>query len=852
RNFNDEDFERNNVEDDAEQEEEEDGQEEEDEEEQPPPELLPELLEWESAAKEVFSNRRLPASVWPAFLVGRLAVTVNQLPQYVAVHYAWRVQRQLAPLAEDNPAGHLADLILIELRLSNMSVAADCYLMSFSAVSIKQHLATRPLSLCLSACAVLRAGYILGGGGLLRGCSDSEMAAKRLEEAIHLAAALSGSVSSALSSALAMLTGKRSSPGGQPATDSPLNALRYLESDCVPLLRRAALRQICPAELVGESGYADLTNAGGLSTLMKVGSAEHTANHADCSTATGRARGTSIGTGNCGGAESWGQLVSLGDYQLRVLREIGRGGFGTVSLDTRLDGEGSIEEQKELKYLQLLKDSGKVVKLFAHEIRNNRLLLLIEYGDCDFAKFLSANPGLPLSGVAFYWEQMLLCVQAMHSVGCVHMDLKPANFVLCRGLPKLIDLGAAHVLDQSVTSDMLKNEVHATLGFMAPETIVWSPDEKPIFSRKSDVWSLGCILYLMLWGSTPFAHLKDFPSLAYQLRHGRDPVPLPDWLPRHRSDTGRRQRDAKKKGVPGGSKADRKQRKATAAGRRQLLGGCLDRAAAASGSRHPSHLRGRDIGLFYANRQREKRQFEDIFHAPELIQLSDSTAVRLQQLLGVATDAGVASGGVSGDTGLSAMSVDEAVACRSANYKALKPNAQLDAKLMKELQLREKRISPAIAECRQRLPVWQARERLVAAVNRCDQLQYLGSFFNNNFSAIARCLVLFLGRLDREVHPDVAAAELTQPLATGHGSTARVVWSPSQGAWRHRASRLWHIYIATLMHCLPNLTNSSVKGSSGAQDAASACGLNRVTAPLAFCSGDWSGTDAVTAPASAI
>ncbi|PAA71103.1 hypothetical protein BOX15_Mlig015005g1, partial [Macrostomum lignano] len=550
RNFNDEDFERNNVEDDAEQEEEEDGQEEEDEEEQPPPELLPELLEWESAAKEVFSNRRLPASVWPAFLVGRLAVTVNQLPQYVAVHYAWRVQRQLAPLAEDNPAGHLADLILIELRLSNMSVAADCYLMSFSAVSIKQHLATRPLSLCLSACAVLRAGYILGGGGLLRGCSDSEMAAKRLEEAIHLAAALSGSVSSALSSALAMLTGKRSSPGGQPATDSPLNALRYLESDCVPLLRRAALRQICPAELVGESGYADLTNAGGLSTLMKVGSAEHTANHADCSTATGRARGTSIGTGNCGGAESWGQLVSLGDYQLRVLREIGRGGFGTVSLvastkgeffalkDTRLEGEGSIEEQKELKYLQLLKDSGKVVKLFAHEIRNNRLLLLIEYGDCDFAKFLSANPGLPLSGVAFYWEQMLLCVQAMHSVGCVHMDLKPANFVLCRGLPKLIDLGAAHVLDQSVTSDMLKNEVHATLGFMAPETIVWSPDEKPIFSRKSDVWSLGCILYLMLWGSTPFAHLKDFPSLAYQLRHGRDPVPLPDWLPRHRSDTG--------------------------------------------------------------------------------------------------------------------------------------------------------------------------------------------------------------------------------------------------------------------------------------------------------------------------
>ncbi|PAA71102.1 hypothetical protein BOX15_Mlig015005g2, partial [Macrostomum lignano] len=221
--------------------------------------------------------------------------------------------------------------------------------------------------------------------------------------------------------------------------------------------------------------------------------------------------------------------------------------------------------------------------------------------------------------------------------------------------------------------------------------------------------------------------------------------------------TSRRQRDAKKKGVPGGSKADRKQRKQ----QQQAAGSCWVDAwteqPAASGSRHPSHLRGRDIGLFYANRQREKRQFEDIFHAPELIQLSDSTAVRLQQLLGVATDAGVASGGVSGDTGLSAMSVDEAVACRSANYKALKPNAQLDAKLMKELQLREKRISPAIAECRQRLPVWQARERLVAAVNRCDQVLVMSGPTGSGKSTQMSQLLI------------------DSAIATGHGSTARVV-----------------------------------------------------------------------------
>uniref|UniRef100_A0A1I8F5E6 Helicase C-terminal domain-containing protein n=1 Tax=Macrostomum lignano TaxID=282301 RepID=A0A1I8F5E6_9PLAT len=168
---------------------------------------------------------------------------------------------------------------------------------------------------------------------------------------------------------------------------------------------------------------------------------------------------------------------------------------------------------------------------------------------------------------------------------------------------------------------------------------------------------------------------------------------------------------------------------------------------AASGSRHPSHLRGRDIGLFYANRQREKRQFEDIFHAPELIQLSDSTAVRLQQLLGTLV---LLAAALAEIPVCLRCRVDEAVACRSANYKALKPNAQLDAKLMKELQLREKRISPAIANAGSGCPYGRPGKRLVAAV-----LVMSGPTGSGKSTQMSQLLI-------------------DSAIATGHGSTARV------------------------------------------------------------------------------
>eukprot|EP00042_Codosiga_hollandica_P011568 m.25956 g.25956 ORF g.25956 m.25956 type:complete len:301 (+) comp37973_c1_seq1:3-905(+) len=134
------------------------------------------------------------------------------------------------------------------------------------------------------------------------------------------------------------------------------------------------------------------------------------------------------------------------------------------------------------------------------------------------------------------WQQMLEAVQTIHDARIVHGDLKPANFLIVGGILKLIDFGIATGIQDEQTSVVRENQI-GTLNYMAPEAI--QPDPSVAAERgtqglkvraASDVWSLGCILYLMVYGRTPFQHLTspiqklqaivsptfliDFPDLA--------------------------------------------------------------------------------------------------------------------------------------------------------------------------------------------------------------------------------------------------------------------------------------------------------------------------------------------------
>ncbi|XP_041043082.1 dual specificity protein kinase Ttk [Carcharodon carcharias] len=171
----------------------------------------------------------------------------------------------------------------------------------------------------------------------------------------------------------------------------------------------------------------------------------------------------------------------------------------------------------EIEYLKRLQQhSDKIIRLFDYEITENYIYMVMELGNVDLNTLLRRKKVIKALERKLYWENMLEAVHTIHQHGIIHSDLKPANFLVVDGMLKLIDFGIANEIQPDVTS-ISKDALVGTLNFMAPETIkdTFSNGEnrsKSKISPKSDVWSLGCILYYMTYGKTPFQHLTNHIS----------------------------------------------------------------------------------------------------------------------------------------------------------------------------------------------------------------------------------------------------------------------------------------------------------------------------------------------------
>jgi len=217
-----------------------------------------------------------------------------------------------------------------------------------------------------------------------------------------------------------------------------------------------------------------------------------------------------------------------------ILDEIGRGGMGVVyrAKDVRL---GRIVALKLLKEHKTRDERGKKRLLqeaqSASSLNHPNILTIYDIGqanDLDFIvmEFVDGETleerleKGPLSEEAAVSIALQLTqgLGAAHDIGVFHRDIKPANIMLTdRGRVKIMDFGLAQISDTS--SITVENGVVGTAAYMSPEQ---ARGEK--IDARTDVWSLGVVLYQMISGTRPF-HGAYMPALIYSVLN-EDPAPL--------------------------------------------------------------------------------------------------------------------------------------------------------------------------------------------------------------------------------------------------------------------------------------------------------------------------------------
>ena len=234
----------------------------------------------------------------------------------------------------------------------------------------------------------------------------------------------------------------------------------------------------------------------------------------------------------------------IGPYEL--IEAIGEGGFGRVFLAEQRE---PVVRRVALKIVKVGMDTHQVVSRFEQErqalamMDHPHIARVLDAGATSTGRpyfVMELVTGQPL--VQFcdqerlriderleLFGQVCRAVQHAHGKGVIHRDLKPSNVLVGRhdGRPhaKVIDFGIAKAIGTDRTDRTLLTADHQVLGtlpYMSPEQAAGSAD----VDTRTDVWSLGALLYELLTGTTPFRRETLSDGGLEQLRRSfadRDP-----------------------------------------------------------------------------------------------------------------------------------------------------------------------------------------------------------------------------------------------------------------------------------------------------------------------------------------